>query len=66
MPVNVGTIDRAVRLLAGAALVGLAATGHIGAWGYIGLLFVGTGLAGRCPAYLPFGLSTCAKPQNGG
>ncbi len=63
MPVNVGTIDRAARLLAGAALVGLAATGHIGAWGYIGLLFVGTGLAGRCPAYLPFGLSTCATQK---
>lgn len=64
MPINVGTLDRAVRLLAGAALVGLAATGHIGVWGYLGVVLLGTGLAGRCPAYLPMGWSTCktAKP----
>jgi hypothetical protein len=57
---NVGGVDRAVRILAGVALVGLAATGTIGAWGFVGVVPILTGALGWCPAYLPFGLSTCA------
>lgn len=57
---NVGGVDRAVRIIAGIALVGLAATGTIGAWGFIGVVPILTGALGWCPAYLPFGLSTCA------
>jgi len=59
MRANVGAIDRAVRIVAGLALVGLAATGTVGAWGWIGVLPLATGLIGWCPAYLPFGWSTC-------
>lgn len=29
-------------------------------WGVVGLVPLGTGLVGWCPAYLPFGFSTCA------
>ena len=57
---NVGGLDRAVRIIAGVALVGLAASGTIGAWGYIGIVPILTGALGWCPAYLPFGFSTCA------
>jgi Protein of unknown function (DUF2892) len=57
---NVGGVDRAVRIIAGVALVALAATGTIGAWGYIGIVPILTGSLGWCPAYLPFGISTCA------
>lgn len=56
---NVGGIDRVIRIGAGAALVALAATGVVGVWGWLGLVPMATGLSGWCPAYLPFGLSTC-------
>jgi Protein of unknown function (DUF2892) len=59
MQANVGGMDRAVRIGAGVVLLGLAATGTVGSWGWIGVVPILTGLAGWCPAYLPFGLSTC-------
>jgi hypothetical protein len=59
MKANVGGIDRAVRIGAGVLLVGLAATGVIGVWGWIGIVPIITGMTQRCPAYLPFGFSSC-------
>lgn len=59
MQANVGGIDRVARIVAGVVLIGLAATGTIGVWGWIGVVPLATGLSGWCPAYLPFGLSTC-------
>ena len=56
---NVGSVDRAIRIIAGMVLIGLAATGTIGIWGYIGIVPLATGLIGWCPAYLPFGIKTC-------
>ncbi|MHB0992139.1 MAG: YgaP family membrane protein [Burkholderiales bacterium] len=56
---NVGRTDRIIRIVAGIILVGLAATGTIGYWGYIGVVPLATGLIGWCPAYLPFGIKTC-------
>jgi len=40
-------------------LIGLAATGTVGAWGWIGVLPLLTGIIGFCPAYTIFGMSTC-------
>jgi len=37
---NVGNLDRALRMLLGFALIGLAASGAIGWWGYIGIVLV--------------------------
>ena len=59
MKANVGGIDRILRIAVGALLIVLAALGMIGAWGYIGIVPVLTGLFRFCPAYLPFGWSTC-------
>lgn len=56
---NVGGIDRVLRILAGLVLLGLAVTDTVGAWGYIGLVPLATGLLGSCPAYSLFGFSTC-------
>jgi hypothetical protein len=59
MQTNVGTIDRTLRILAGTALVALAATGTIGPWGYVGVVPLTTALLGWCPAYTLFGINTC-------
>lgn len=59
MNCNSGTIDRAVRVIAGLALIALAVTGTIGVWGYIGVVALLTGVFGFCPAYAIFGMNTC-------
>jgi len=64
MKANVGGIDRILRIAAGALLIVLAALGTIGVWGYIGIVLVASGVFRFCPAYLPFGLSTCATKAN--
>ena len=63
MTTNVGTIDRALRVIAGIALIALAATGSIGVWGYIGVVPLLTGLMGWCPPYAMLGFNTCAMKK---
>ncbi len=58
---NVGNIDRAIRVLLGAALIGLAATGSIGAWGYIGVVLILTGAVALCPLYTLLGMRTTSR-----
>jgi len=58
---NVGNIDRLLRILVGFALIGLALTGTIGVWGYVGVIPVLTGLAARCPLYSALGITTTAR-----
>jgi AraC-like DNA-binding protein len=59
MQMNVGNIDRAVRILAGLGLITAAVFGVIGPWGWIGVIPLATGVFRFCPAYLPFGIRTC-------
>ena len=59
MKTNEGTIARALRIIAGLALIALAATGTVGAWGWIGIVPLATGLLGWCPAYTLLGFNTC-------
>lgn len=56
---NVGGIDRIVRIVAGLALIALAGTGTVGAWGWIAIVPLLTGAMGTCPAYRLIGLNTC-------
>lgn len=58
---NVGNLDRALRILGGLALIGLAASGTIGLWGYIGIVPLLTGLAARCPLYSALGVATTSR-----
>ena len=60
MKSNVGGIDRVARILAGIVLVGLAATGMVGWWGWLGAVPLLTGLFGTCPVYSLLGFNTCA------
>lgn len=62
MKPNVGGIDRIVRILAGLAILGAGL--YFKSWlGLIGILPILTGTFRFCPAYLPFGLSTCSKTE---
>lgn len=56
---NVGGIDRILRIAVGALLIVLAALGVIGAWGWIGVVLLLTGLMSTCPLYSVLGVNTC-------
>jgi hypothetical protein len=71
VPKNEGPADRAIRLAAGVVLVsvGLFLLGGlqasvvglvVAAFGLLGLV---TGATGRCPGYVPFGISTVGERQ---
>ena len=60
MKSNVGGIDRIARITLGVVLLGLAATGNIGVWGWLGIVPLATGAIGWCPPYAIFGWNTCA------
>ncbi|MDD2885613.1 MAG: DUF2892 domain-containing protein [Dechloromonas sp.] len=59
MTSNVGGIDKILRIVAGAGLIGATVAGLLPAWGYIGIVPLATGLMGWCPLYPLIGLSTC-------
>lgn len=59
MTTNAGTIDRALRVAVGLALIALTALGTIGLWGWVGVVLLATGLIGWCPAYILLGIKTC-------
>ena len=63
MKLNVGGIDRIVRIAAGLAMIGLTLTGNIGVWGWLGVVPLATGAIGWCPPYAIFGFSTCAMKK---
>jgi hypothetical protein len=54
---NEGTIDRTLRVIAGAALVSLVFVGPETPWGWIGIVPLVTGLVGNCPVYSLLGIS---------
>ena len=66
MTKNVGQTDKIARIAIGALLIVLALTGTIGAWGWIGVVPLATGLMGSCPAYSLLGFSTCPVKTNAG
>jgi Protein of unknown function (DUF2892) len=59
MKLNVGGIDRILRIVVGLVLIALAFTGTIGLWGYIGVVPLLTGAVGFCPVYPLLGMNTC-------
>ncbi len=56
---NVGGIDKVLRIIIGAALMILAATGSIGWWGWLGVIPLATGLMSYCMLYRLLGINTC-------
>ena len=65
MPTNVGSLDRIARVLLGLALIAATLLGQIGAWGWIGVVPLATGLFSYCPAYQIFGFSSCPIRRSG-
>jgi hypothetical protein len=59
MSSNAGTADRAIRAVAGIALVGAGVAGLIGPWGWLGIVPLFTAAAGWCPLYTALGINTC-------
>ena len=60
MTSNVGGIDRIARIVIGLVLIGLAATGAVGWWGWLGIVPLATGAVGWCPPYALLGFNTCS------
>ncbi|MGY0218498.1 YgaP family membrane protein [Endozoicomonadaceae bacterium StTr2] len=59
MTKNAGSIDRAVRVVLGLVLISLVFIGPQTPWGWVGSIFLVTGLVGMCPLYSIFGINTC-------
>jgi hypothetical protein len=60
MKANIGTADRAIRVVVGLVIIGLGVWSRSW-WGLIGLLPLLTAAVRFCPAYVPFGLTTCPR-----
>jgi hypothetical protein len=58
---NVGNIDRALRILVGLILTVLAGSGVIGFWGYLGIVLMATGMIAICPFYTLLGVRTTSR-----
>ena len=64
MNANVGGIDKILRVIVGIVLIGLAALGIVGAWGWIGVVPLLTGFFGWCPLYPLLGINTCPMKKS--
>ncbi len=62
MKKNVGSIDKVVRVILGVVIILLGLI-YQSWWGIIGVVPLFTAIAGVCPAYLPFGISTIKKEK---
>ncbi|MDX2287585.1 MAG: DUF2892 domain-containing protein [Hyphomicrobiaceae bacterium] len=64
---NIGTLDRGLRIVIGAALVAFAIfapqTDYAAwaNWGWIGLVPLATAALGWCPPYSLLGINTCGR-----
>ena len=61
MTKNIGTIDRAIRVIVGLVLIALVFVGPQTPWGWLGIIPLGTALIGWCPPYAMFGINTGAS-----
>ena len=65
MKVNVGGIDRILRIVVGLGLLSLLflLEGNARWWGLVGLVPLATGTFRFCPAYGLFGMNTCPMEE---
>lgn len=60
---NVGSLDRALRIVAGLALLSLVFVGPKTLWGLVGLMPLATAFLKSCPAYTLLGINTCGTKK---
>jgi hypothetical protein len=65
MKLNVGGIDRILRILVGLGLVAWAALLGGPVWAWIGIVPLATGAIGFCPVYPILGMNTCPMKKEG-
>lgn len=61
LKINEHPLERAIRVVLGLTLLAMVTRGTIGAWGYLGVIPLITGLSGMCPLYSLLGISTCPR-----
>jgi hypothetical protein len=66
MKTNMGAVDRLIRIVLAAVVIGLYFTGRISGYpavilGIVAVVFLVTSAIGYCPAYVPLKLSTKRK-----
>ena len=61
MQLNVGNIDKIIRIVAGLILISLVFVGPQTPWGWIGVILVVTGFISFCPLYAMIGFSSKKK-----
>ncbi len=59
MNTNIGTIDRALRVVVGLVLISLVFVGPQTPFGWVGVIPLVSALIGWCPAYTLLGIKTC-------
>ncbi len=59
--INVGSVDRILRMTVGLVLIALVFVGPMTPWGWLGLIPLATGLFRICPLYSLIGVNTCGK-----
>ena len=61
---NTGKVDRIIRVIVGALLVGNVFVGLQTVSGWVGLILIVTGLFGTCPVYSLLGINTKTPGEN--
>jgi len=62
MKCNVGKVDRMIRIVLGVAIISVGMY-FKSWWGAVGLILLLTAAIRWCPAYIPFGFSTCEADE---
>ena len=62
MTPNIGKKDKTIRIAAGCIIIAIGL--FMGSWwGVIGIVPIATAFLRWCPAYVPFGISTCETEE---
>ena len=58
MKCNIGKTDKIIRVILGVCLIAVGVY-YQSWWGAVGIIPIFTAAIGWCPAYVPFGISSC-------
>ena len=61
MKVNVGNIDRVLRISSGVVIVTLTALGMVSPWGWLAIVLIVSGVLRNCTLYSLLGVNTCKR-----